>query len=178
MPESEDLDKLLQGCARRERSALERLYEAVGGRLYALAYYMLRQEDLAEQALQSAFATIWWEAGSFDRQRLQAMAWLVAIQHQHALAVLAQQPPRDARPGEVDAQFGPRPMELVLQLPEERPLTKALRGLTVQERQGIVLAYYRGFNHLQLSLSQAIPLPISKNWVRRGLLKLRRSLEP
>ena len=58
-------EALVALVARSDESALAELYDRVGRTAYGLAYRVLRDEALAEDAVQEAFLGLWRGAGSF-----------------------------------------------------------------------------------------------------------------
>ena len=56
-------------------------------------------------------------------------------------------------------------------------MERCMKGLLDQERQSVMLAYYEGYTHPELSAALDAPLGTVKSWVRRGLTKLRACLE-
>ena len=62
-------EALVALVARSDESALAELYDRVGGTAYGLAYRVLRDEALAEDAVQEAFLGLWRSAGSFIPER-------------------------------------------------------------------------------------------------------------
>ena len=57
-------------------------------------------------------------------------------------------------------------------------LRRCLDALEEKQRHSIVLAFVDGLSHAEIALRLAAPLGSVKSWVRRGLLSLRRCLEP
>ena len=57
-------EALVALVARSDESALAELYDRIGGTAYGLAYRVLRDEALAEDAVQEAFLGLWRSAGS------------------------------------------------------------------------------------------------------------------
>src|SRR5688500_12820681 len=74
-----DLAAILKGIKAGERAALRQLYDRFGARLYGVAHRILRDEALAEDAVQEAFVKIWRNAGKFDPARGSALGWVVII---------------------------------------------------------------------------------------------------
>ena len=56
-------------------------------------------------------------------------------------------------------------------------LTGCLEELSDVQRDSILLAYYRGFTHDELSETFNSPVGTVKSWIRRGLMALKRCLE-
>lgn len=67
------LAALLAETATGHERALARLYELVGGRLFAVARGILGRADLAEDVLQESFLRIWRSAHQYDRPKARPM---------------------------------------------------------------------------------------------------------
>ena len=52
-----------------------------------------------------------------------------------------------------------------------------MQTLDDRQRQSLMMAYYEGYTHRELSERFAAPLGTVKAWVRRGLARLRQCLE-
>src|SRR5688572_5749353 len=77
---------LLVGEMRRgDRHALESLYEATVGKLYALASAMLRNAEDAEEVVCETYTQAWETAGTFDPARASVMGWLLMMCRSRAL---------------------------------------------------------------------------------------------
>ena len=79
MSPSDELNELLLRTARGDRQAFARLYRLSATQLFALALRMFKRRDLAEEALQEAFVSIWRHAASFDPGKGAAMTWMASI---------------------------------------------------------------------------------------------------
>ena len=79
MNSPDELNALLLRTARGDDLAFARLYRLVAPQLFPLALRMLKRRDLAEEALQEAFVSIWRHAGSFDPSKGAAMTWMASI---------------------------------------------------------------------------------------------------
>lgn len=180
MPHADFLQALLADCARRDRDAFERLYRLTAPRLFAMCLSMLRREDLAEEVLQEAYLQIWRDAARFDPDRAAAMTWMAVIVRHRALDLLRRK--TEVRLGEQqdhDApDTGPGPLEVLQRGFDNRALELCLEQLSEEQRNSIVLSFFRGFTHQQLSDYLAAPLGTVKSWIRRGLGQLKRCLQP
>ena len=61
-----DLGALLAETATGNRQAFKQLYDLTSGKLYGIAYLLLRRKDAAEDALQEAYMRVWSHAGKYD----------------------------------------------------------------------------------------------------------------
>ncbi len=68
MTESRDevCDRLLRKVADGDSAALGELFTGEAGRLIAVARRIVRRPELAEEAVQESFVSIWQRAGAFD----------------------------------------------------------------------------------------------------------------
>src|SRR5262249_14796430 len=67
--------------ARSDDVALAELYDRYGRAAYALALRVLRDEALAEDAVQEAFLAIWRGASRFIPERAKASTWIMTLVH-------------------------------------------------------------------------------------------------
>ena len=74
-----EIEDLIIRVSRGERAAFRLLYSAVSGQLYGLCLRVLRDRQLAEDALQEAWIKIWRNAPAYERTGTSPMAWLVTL---------------------------------------------------------------------------------------------------
>src|SRR6187455_2466173 len=89
-------EALVALVARSDESALAELYDRIGGTAYGLAYRMLRDEALAEDAVQEAFLGLWRGAGSFIPERAKASTWILTLVHRRAVDLVRREQRRRA----------------------------------------------------------------------------------
>ena len=86
--------------------ALAELYDRYGKVAYGLAYRVLQDSALAEDAVQEAFITVWRNAGTYVRERGRPNAWILTLVHRRAVDLVRREHGA-AVPAEVEAS-GPR----------------------------------------------------------------------
>lgn len=173
-------DELIAAVQRGSRAALKRLYELESRRLYGIALRITRRPDVAADALQDAFIQVWQNAASFSPARGSVAAWLTGIVRFRALdavrrlgrEVLSDDPALGEGASDTDLTAE---MEAKL---SRSALQRCLGTLDEKQRHCVVLAFVDGFSHAEIAQRLAAPLGSVKSWVRRGLLALRRCLEP
>lgn len=178
MDADSDLAGLLNAVAAGDRAALRALYQRQSVRLFGVANAILRDRDLAADALQDAFLRVASRAGQFDAARGTPEAWLGAIARHAALDIIRARgreiPTDDPHLG--DDAIGPEAEERLSASMEGRRLRACLDGLEPKNREGIVLAFVHGLSHPQIAERLGTPLGTVKSWIRRGLLALKECL--
>ena len=171
-------EALVALVARSDESALAELYDRVGGTAYGLAYRVLRDEALAEDAVQEAFLGLWRSAGSFIPERAKASTWILTLVHRRAVDLVRREQRRRAEPieGVPEPAVGSAEEAAWLRLDRER-VQDALAQLPDQQREAIELAYYGGFSQSELSEKLGVPLGTIKSRMFAGLARLRELLD-
>jgi RNA polymerase sigma factor (sigma-70 family) len=171
-------EALVALVARGDESALAELYDRVGGSAYGLAYRVLRDESLAEDAVQEAFLALWRTAASFIPERAKASTWILTLVHRRAVDTVRREQRRRAEPleGAPEPVGGSAEEAAWLRLERER-VQGALAQLPDQQREAIELAYYGGYSQSELSERLGQPLGTIKSRMFSGLSRLRELLD-
>jgi RNA polymerase sigma-70 factor (ECF subfamily) len=171
-------EALVALAARSEQSALAELYDRFGRPAYGLALRILRDEALAEDAVQEAFLALWRTAGRFVPERGKASTWILTLVHRRAVDIVRREERRRADALEQAPEAESREAvdeEAWLRLQRER-VQDALRKLPDQQREAIELAYYGGFTQSELAERLGQPLGTIKSRMFGGLARLRELL--
>jgi RNA polymerase sigma-70 factor (ECF subfamily) len=165
--------------ARSDDQALAELYDRFGRVAYGLALRILRDESLAEDAVQDAFLTAWRTADTFMPERGKASTWLLTLVHRRAVDLVRREERRRAEPIEAAGEpAGEGAVDEAVWLRYERERVQdALRRLPDQQREALELAYYGGFTQSELSERLGQPLGTIKSRMFSGLAQLRDLLE-
>ncbi|HZO96470.1 MAG TPA: sigma-70 family RNA polymerase sigma factor [Gaiellaceae bacterium] len=165
-------------CARSDEVALAELYDRYGRVAYGLAFRILRDEALAEDAVQEAFLAVWRGAARFLPERGKASTWILTVVHRRAVDLVRREQRRRAEPlPEAEAAAGGGSDEAMwLRLERER-VQAALAKLPDRQREAIELAYYGGFTQSELAERLGEPIGTIKSRMFTGLARLRELLE-
>jgi RNA polymerase sigma-70 factor (ECF subfamily) len=171
-------EALVALVARSDEPALAELYDRVGGPAYGLAYRVLRDEALAEDAVQEAFLGLWRTAGSFIPERAKASTWILTLVHRRAVDLVRREQRRRAEPleGTPEPAVGSAEEAAWLRLERGR-VQEALARLPDQQREAIELAYYGGYTQSELADRLGQPIGTIKSRMFAGLTRLRELLE-
>lgn len=173
-------EALVALVARGDEPALAELYDRVGRVAYGLAFRVLRDERLAEDAVQEAFLAVWRTAARFTAQRAKASTWILTIVHRRAVDLVRREEHRRAEPldGESEDAATTDSAEAAAWLGFERDRVQtALKQLPDAQREAIELAYYGGFSQSELAERLGQPLGTIKSRMFAGLARLRELLD-
>jgi RNA polymerase sigma-70 factor, ECF subfamily len=164
--------------ARSDQSALAELYDRFGRVAYGVALRVLRDEKLAEDAVQEGFLAAWRNADRFMPERAKASTWLLTFVHRRAVDLVRREDRRraDSLPDDADfASSGSAEEDAWLRFERER-VQAALKQLPDQQREALELAYYGGFSQSELAERLGQPVGTIKSRMFTGLARLRELL--
>jgi RNA polymerase sigma factor (sigma-70 family) len=164
--------------ARSDQEALAELYDRFGRVAYGLALRVLRDEKLAEDAVQEGFLAAWRNADRFMPERAKASTWVLTLVHRRAVDLVRREDRRRAEP--LPETVEPAPSDSAeddawLRFERER-VQAALRKLPDQQREALELAYYGGFTQSELAERLGQPVGTIKSRMFTGLTHLRELL--
>jgi RNA polymerase sigma factor (sigma-70 family) len=170
-------EALVALAARSEQSALAELYDRYGRSAYGLAVRVLRDDALAEDAVQEAFLALWRTASRFVPERGKASTWIFTLVHRRAVDLVRREERRRADTLEHAPEPGGGSVEedALLRFQRER-VQDALKKLPDQQREAIELAYYGGFTQSELAERLGQPVGTIKSRMFTGLARLRELL--
>jgi RNA polymerase sigma-70 factor (ECF subfamily) len=172
------LQELLRKTATGDAAAFAALYKHTAAKLFGVSIRIAGRGEIAEDALQECFVTVWRRAAEYDPMRGAAMSWLIAIVRNCTIDRLRR---RGTRP-----EGHPAPEEALRHLTapdrsdqgvELRALRACLDELEESPRRAVLLAYLYGLTREELAAHLAVPVGTVKSWIRRSLDRLRRCLD-
>lgn len=180
-PDPQELKRLLTATAARDTVAFRALYDASSPKLFGFALRILVKKELAEEALQESFISIWNNAAGYQAGLAAPMTWMTAIVRNKAFDLLRRA--QDAV--EIDADTFDKdvmdalesadltPIEALQLSDDSKALARCFAGLEGLHRQAIALAFYHDLSHSEVAEHMKLPIGTVKTWVRRGLERLR-----
>ena len=175
---------LIAQIARSNRTAFDQLYERYNRMVFGIAVAILGEHHTAEEVTLDVFMRVWQKADTYRADRAKVSTWIIALTRHHAIDILRRQktrPQPDQWNGFENA--GPdTPFTNDLEDQVESSLAgKRIRAafvqLPVEQRQALVLAYFKGFTHTEIAKALKEPLGTIKTRIRLGMQKLRQMLE-
>ena len=180
---SEDTQHILDIGAGNE-SGLEAIYDRYAKRVYSLAMSVLKDEGLAEDAVQEVFSNIWQKAGSYRPEMSAPGTWIMSVAH-HKIVDFYR-----SRRRTTDHTAQPE-METLLRLPDQklsveqeversfnaRLVRAAMLELPEEQSQPLYLSAWHGYSQSEIAKMLDIPLGTVKTRMRLGMQKLKAALE-
>jgi RNA polymerase sigma-70 factor (ECF subfamily) len=177
------LEQLIERCASGDASALELLYKNTAAQLFGVLRRILVRQDLAQEALQDVYVSIWRNAKDYRVAKAAAFTWMVSIARYRAIDIKrsrrrevqfadpAEYVPEDADTGDSDLA------NVAARDADAQRLHACLKELNPQQRNAVCLAYLNGLTHEEVAGTLGSPLGTVKSWVRRGLESLKRCIQ-
>lgn len=169
------LEDLIYKIAAGNKEALERLYVKTKSAVYGFSLSIIKNNADAEDVLQETYIKIWTNAQSYTAHGTP-MAWILTIARNLALMKIREKKRfQDIEPEEWERCFA---VSDEAENTEARQfLIAALRILTEEERQIIMLHAVSGLKHREIGdlLQMALPTVLSK--YHRALKKLKNYME-
>ena len=97
-------EAVLALIARADDQALAELYRRFGRLAYGLAFRILRDDALAQDAVQEAFLGVWRAAGKFTAERSKPSTWLLTLVHRRAVDLVRREERRRTEPLQPDSE--------------------------------------------------------------------------
>jgi RNA polymerase sigma-70 factor (ECF subfamily) len=175
-----DLDyAVLRRVARGDQAALAELIRRHQGRLYQVAYRLLRDPLEAEDVLQEVFLKVVKHAHRFEPQA-SVRAWLHRITANHCLNLLRRRHPQesldqDDAPGLASA--GATPLEALEERDLSRRLEQLLNALPENQRRALVLKRFAGLTYQEIGEEMGLSPQAVDGLLKRARQFLKKALQ-
>lgn len=178
---TKDLVSLLMRSSRGDRTAFADLYKLTSAKLFGIICRILQDRELAAEALQESFVSIWIRAADYDPAVASPIAWMATIARNRAIDVkrlgaerisVKSEPPNVEMPS-----LMPDPLAATEQSQTLRRLTKCLGVLPQDRREMVFLAYYKGWSREEIGNRFEKSVNTVKTVLRRSLALLKECLD-
>jgi RNA polymerase sigma-70 factor (ECF subfamily) len=160
-----------------DQGAFGEIALAIGGRLFALAYRILRNHDLAEDATQQAIVTIWRRLPDLrEADRFDAWATRIVVRacYREARRVTAH---RSADLYELPTEPADEGASAVVSVEDRDQLDRGFRRLPLDQRAVLVLQHYLGLEVEEIAAALEVPLGTVKSRAHAARRAMRAALE-
>lgn len=177
-------EALLHRIARGDRGAMEELYDQYSALLFSIAMKVLGDIGEAEEVLQEVFVQVWQKPDRFNHQLGSATSWLACVTRNRAIDRIRSRQNRQRLSETLHAEDSPG---LAIFTDDANPaldpeaaaaVRRALNDLPPEQSQAIQMTFFGGLTHQETAAALGEPLGTIKARIRRGMLKLRDTLQP
>jgi len=183
--ESFDEIDLIRRIGDGDRQSFEQFYQRYSGIIFSTALRVLNDPTDAEDVTQDVFVMIWNKAGMYDSSRGKPLTWAVTMTRNKAIDRLRslqrrfrlkEEAGKEAECGDVIHER--RPVDEVDTAETNQLVRKAVDKLSLDQRQVIEMAYFKGLTQNEIADQLNEPLGTIKARIRRGMIKLRKLVGP
>jgi len=174
----ESSDSVIVRLRAGDPTALAEAYERHSALCRGVAYRVLRDEALAEDAVQDAFASLWRRREGMTVRAAGLSPWLVVVTRNAALSLLRADTRRRLREerefAATPAEAGRDPSDIVTADEAAAAVVAALDDLPKEQRDVIQLAYFDRLTLAQVAERTGAPLGTVKRRAQMALQRLAR----
>jgi RNA polymerase sigma-70 factor (ECF subfamily) len=169
------VDELVERARHGDREAFAALVQLTGDRMYALAARILRDADLAEDALQGALIAAWKHLPTLrDPARFEAWLRRLLVHACYAEARRRRSWTANIRVLPVDGPVGP---DGLLSIVERDALDRAFGRLSVEQRAVFVLHHHLGLALTEIAETLGVPPGTARSRLHYATRALRTAIE-
>jgi RNA polymerase sigma-70 factor, ECF subfamily len=174
---------LIRLVAKAETGALEELYDRYNRLVFSVALAIVTDHSIAEEVTLDVFVRVWKGASTYHAERAKVSTWLAAITRHHAIDFLRGQRSRldqkslylNELPWQKESEM-PGPQEDAENDLQRARIHQAVAQLPADQRDALMLAYFKGYSHRQIAELLEEPLGTIKTRIRLAMQKLRELL--
>ena len=166
---------IVERAMRGDREAFGVLVVHTSDRLYAIATRILRDTELAEDALQGALLTAWRQLPTLrDPDRFDAWVRRLLVHACYAEARRRRTWAANVRVLPVD---GPAAPDMLVSVADRDALDRAFRRLTIEQRAVFVLHHHVGLQLVEIAETLGVPAGTARSRLHYATRALRAAVE-
>ena len=155
------------------RSELEELYNIYNQEMFKRAYYILKDENDAEDAVQEAFIRIWRHLDKLHDLESDRIKWyMICVAKSAAIDIYRKKKDRWEKEELVDESFWHAYSDEILT--ENNQIYAAIAGFPDRERDVLMLKYVYGFSYKEMAQMLGVSTETVKKALMRGKDRLER----
>ncbi|MCC2545339.1 sigma-70 family RNA polymerase sigma factor [Hymenobacter sp. BT175] len=171
-------NELIERLYARDQAAMTEFYDQYGKVLYSVILRIVRNEELAEDALQECMVKIWYSFASYDPGRGRLFTWALNVCRHAAIDQLRTRRYRESQSTQpLEGSKALRTPALAAFLPEHVGVRELLLLLKPADRVLMELLYFGGFTHSEAADELQLPLGTVKTRVRASIQLLSRAAQ-
>ena len=172
-------EALVVALQRRDRSALEYLYDHYSGALLGVITRIIKKEELAEEILQDVFLKIWDRIDTYDAAKGKLFTWMLNIARNQAIdKTRSKEFTKGKKTDDIENIVSKVDKREFTELKVEAiGLQEVLQNLPEEQRFVIDHHYLKGYTQAEMSEEFNLPLGTVKTRMRLAMKELRNLLK-
>lgn len=172
-----DKRELIARAARGDHEAFDVLVRSASNRLYGIAYRILRDQYLAEDALQQTLISVWNELPKLrDPDRFDAWTFRLIVRASTAEARKAgrSSPTAPLLPGDADASRAPDEYRAIA---DRDQLERGFSRISAEQRAVLILQHFAGLSQAEIADVLGVPIGTAGSRIHYAARALRAAIE-
>jgi RNA polymerase sigma factor (sigma-70 family) len=167
-------DSIVDRLLRHDKDAFEQLYDDYSAAIFGLTLKILKDEALAEDALQETFVRIWRKIQTYDSSKGRLFTWMLNIARNISIDMLrASESRKVSQTSSLEKySFDSKGPSVTMEV-EHIGLREVVDGLPPDQKLVIDLIYFLGYTQSEVAEEFDIPLGTVKSRVRLAMNHLR-----
>jgi len=172
-------EALVAALQRKDKSALEYLYDHYSAALLGVVSRIIKKEELAEEILQDVFLKIWDRIDSYDASKGKLFTWMLNIARNQAIdKTRSKEFTKSKKTDDIENLVGKVDRKDYTELHVEGiGLQEVLKQLPDEQRFVIDQHYLKGYTQAEMSEEFNLPLGTVKTRMRLAMKELRTLLK-
>lgn len=169
-------DKLIALLKKKDKQALELLYDNYGKALYGVILRIVNNNELAEEVLQNSFQKIWDKAEQYDKGKGRLFTWMLNIARNAAIdKTRSKEFKQNSKTNTLENHLNFIEQNNKLQISTDAIDLKKFTDQLDENQQAVIdLIYFQGYSQSETSKKLNIPLGTVKSRVRIAIKSLRK----
>ena len=164
----------MQRIHQRDTNALSELYDLFSSKVYSLTVMILGEDMAAQEVTQDVFMKVWDKPESYRDEQGKFGSWLLTVARRAAIDRLRRENRKFLIAASLDDDEFPELRDFAEDDENRwRELHLLMEGLPPDQRETLVLAYYRGMSQSDISAYLGVPLGTIKTRMKLAMDKLR-----
>ncbi|SDO55498.1 RNA polymerase sigma factor [Alkalicoccus daliensis] len=165
---------------KKDKEALEQLYDKYEKLLFSFALKMVRSPESAEEVVQEVMMKLWRGSGGiYDEEKGKFSSWILTMTRNTSIDYLRKQNRRQEEEvhQEMELQDTQAPVEEIVEWKQQRERIKEAMTSLKQEQQHVIeMFYFKGYSQKMIADKINIPLGTVKGRIRLALKHLKSEL--
>ncbi len=169
-------DELVLALQRREKIAIEALYDMYSASLFGVISRIIADTATAEDVLQETFVKIWHSFSAYSAEKGRLFTWMVNIARNLSIDKLRSRDFKNQTKNQEIANnvtFIDEQRNTVYK-PELLGIKEMVQTLKPEQQAILDLVYFKGYTHVEAAEELGIPLGTIKTRLRTAIVELRK----